>query len=564
VAAGVLQFRLAGAVVTNQEIAEKLLALAQLLAAKPKNLYKVKAYRRAAKTLQRLGESVEELVRSGADLRQFSGIGDAISGAIREIVQTGTLKQIDSLHSQVTPELATLSEYPLLDPQRVLRIYKKLQISSLDALKEELASGAILKTFGVRMEQHVRRAFAKDTEMLWYDADVLVTAVHKFLTDKCGVHRAKAVGSYRRKLEVVNDISFLIETDDFPSVVAKLEGYGGKAEVLSTRRDHALFKLSSGVLLDVRAAKRANWGLALIRTTGSDEHLRQLEEQAGDLQTAEASTEAAVYRNLRLSFIPPELREGHDEIAFATLGQIPALAASDIRGELHCHTTASDGANTIEEMATAARELGYEYIGISDHSQSLKIAGGLSVEDLWEQIRFIDELNERLDGIHLLKSAEVDILADGSLDYPDELLRELDYTVCSIHSRFGLGKTEQTERILRAMDNRYFNILGHATGRLLLKRPGYEIDVDRVIEHARQTKCYFEMNSSPDRLDLSAAHARLARQAGVKVAITTDAHSTREFRYLEFGVHQARRAGFDKASILNHADWDSLVKMLKR
>jgi len=233
----------------------------------------------------------------------------------------------------------------------------------------------------------------------------------------------------------------------------------------------------------------------------------------------------------------------------------------------HCgnaHSTSSDGANTIEEMMAAAQELGYDYIGISDHSQTLKIARGLSEEALWEQIRFIDNLNARLNGIRVLKSAEVDILIDGALDYPNDLLKELDYTICSIHSRFGQGKAEQTDRILRAMDNRYFNILGHATGRLLLKRPGYEIDVERIVEHARNNRCFFEINSSPDRLDLSADNARIARQAGVKVAITTDAHSTGEFAYLRYGIDQARRAGFPKTSILNHLPWPELERTLKR
>jgi DNA polymerase (family 10) len=272
-----------------------------------------------------------------------------------------------------------------------------------------------------------------------------------------------------------------------------------------------------------------------------------------------------VYRHLGLAFIPPELREGRDEIALAARQRIPGLVSTeDICGELHAHSTSSDGIHTIEEMAAAAKERGYQYIGISDHSQTLKIARGLSEEALWDQIRFIDKLNERLNGIRVLKSAEVDILADGSLDYSNELLKELDYTICSIHSRFGLGKADQTNRLLRAMDHQYFNILGHATGRLLLKRPGYEIDVEQVIEHARSRGCYFEINSSPDRLDLSAENARLARQAGVKVAITTDAHSIRDFGYLRFGVDQARRAGLTKESILNHLSWPELERILRR
>ena len=215
-------------------------------------------------------------------------------------------------------------------------------------------------------------------------------------------------------------------------------------------------------------------------------------------------------------------------------------------------------------MVEAARSHGYEYLGVTDHSQTLKIANGVSMEDLWQQIRFIDRLNEKLDDFRILKSSEVDILVDGALDYPDELLKELDYTVCSIHSRFGLGKTAQTERIMRAMDNRHFNILGHATGRLLLKRPGYEVDIERLILHARQNGCFFEINSSPDRLDLSAENAREALKAGVKFAISTDAHSTREFYNRRYGVDQARRAGIEKESIVNCLPWPELRGLFKR
>jgi DNA polymerase (family 10) len=215
-------------------------------------------------------------------------------------------------------------------------------------------------------------------------------------------------------------------------------------------------------------------------------------------------------------------------------------------------------------MAKAAQKIGYEYVGISDHSRSLKIAGGLSIEALKQQIRAIDKLNKTLKGIRVLKSAEVDILADGVLDYPDEILRELDYTVCSIHSRFGLGRKEQTERIMRAMDNRHFTILGHATGRLLLRRPGYEIDLPRLITHARQNGCFFELNCSPDRLDVSAESARLVRDAGIAIAISTDAHSTRELETIRYGLEQARRAGLEKSSVLNSRGLSEILKAFAR
>jgi DNA polymerase (family 10) len=236
----------------------------------------------------------------------------------------------------------------------------------------------------------------------------------------------------------------------------------------------------------------------------------------------------------------------------------------DIRGELHAHSTSSDGSDSIEKMAEAGRACGYEYIGITDHSQSLRIARGVSLDDLWKQIRFIDKLNNRLKGIRVLKSSEVDILADGSLDYPDEVLRELDYTVCSVHSRFGQDKRQQTERIMRAMDNRYFNILGHPTGRLLLKRPGYELDMERLIEHARKNGCFFEINSSPDRLDLSAENARMAAAAGVRIAVNTDSHSAQELALIRCGLDQARRAGLEKPAVLNGQPLQELQRLFRR
>jgi DNA polymerase (family 10) len=363
------------------------------------------------------------------------------------------------------------------------------------------------------------------------------------------VTRAAATGEYRRKLEVIGELSFLIQTADFPAVLSKVAQFGGRTEFLSSSEGRALVKLSSGIVLNLEAANKDKWGLALIASTGSEEHLTKLQAarpELNELATSKARclTEAAVYGKLGLQFIQPELREGNDEVELAAQGKLPALVSlRDIRGELHAHSTSSDGAHTVEQMAAAAQAKGYEYTGITDHSQSLKIARGVSENDLLAQIRFIDQLNGRLKGFRVLKSAEVDILADGSLDYSDELLKALDYTVCSIHSRFNLDKRQQTERILRAMDSRYFTILGHATGRLLLKRPGYEIDIERVIEHARKNGCFFEINSSPDRLDLSAENARLAREAGVLIAISTDAHSVREFDLIRCGIDQARRAG---------------------
>jgi DNA polymerase (family 10) len=554
---------------SNAEIADRLAGLAQLLSAQKENPYKVKAYQRAAARIRTLSESVEELVHQDADLTVYAGIGDAISHAVKEIVRTGTLGKLETLRSNASAELVGLSRYPRLDPKRVLRAYKKLGIATVDELRARLESGELERALGSRLAQHVRQGVTDTHAMLLYRAHDLRNAVEEYLLDVCKVRAAEPVGDYRRRVDIIEELSFLVEIADFAALVARLERYGGRTPLIASTETGATFALSSGVRLRIDQAARENWGLSLIKCTGSRAHLRKLAAVTGEWNIVRDLgpflTEMDFYAKFNLGFIEPELREGHDEVERAQRGTLPVLVTvKDIRGELHAHSTSSDGSNSIEQMAMAARDLGYQYIGITDHSQSLKIARGVAVEDLWKQIRFIDKLNSRLSGIRVLKSAEVDILADGTLDYPDELLKELDYTVCSVHSRFGLGKQEQTGRILRAMDNRYFNILGHATGRLLLKRPGYELDMDRIIHHARQNGCFFEINSSPDRLDLSAENARLAREAGVKIAISTDAHSTREFGTVRYGIDQARRAGLESPSVLNCLPWPSLEPLLRR
>jgi DNA polymerase (family 10) len=555
---------------SNAEIADRLASLAQLLSSQKENPYKIRAYQRAAASIRSLSESLDELVREGADLTQYAGIGEAIGSAIREIVTTGTLGKLEKLRAEASPAVASISRYPRLDPARVMRVYKKLGIASTDELRERLESGEIEARLGLRTAQHIRQGLTEAHAMLLYKADDLRAAIEQFLLGPCGVRRAEISGECRRRVEVVETIVFVVETDDFPALVLRLERYGGRTPLLSSGPDHALLALSSGVVLRIQLANPNDWGIHMIACTGSEAHLNKLTPVTGSLHSLKSTgapfpSEEAFYGQFGLSYIEPELREGHNEVERAAHGKLPVLVtARDIRGELHAHSDSSDGSDSIEDMAEAARARGYEYTGITDHSQSLKIARGVSVEDLWAQIRHIDTINARLRGFRILKSAEVDILADGSLDYSDDLLRELDYTVCSIHSRFALGRAEQTERILRAMDNRYFNILGHATGRLLLKRPGYEIDIDRVIAHARRNGCFFEINSSPDRLDLSADNARRAAAAGVMIAINTDSHGVGEFGLIRCGIDQARRAGLQPSDVLNCQPWETLERLFRR
>lgn len=553
---------------SNTEIADRLASLAQLLSAQKENPYKVRAYQRAAARIRQLPESLDEMVRNGEDLTQFAGVGEAIAGAVREIVSTGTLRKLESLRAVADPRLVGISQHPRLDPKRVMRIYKKLRISTIQELKERLESGDIERALGGRAAFHVRQGLTEIHAMLLYHADGLRVAIESFLIRRCGVRRAEVAGDYRRRVEIIEEIVFVVDTDDFGGTVAKMQHYGGSTPLLSSDNTGAVFALSSGILLKLRLAATENWGYHLAACTGSKSHLRKLASACGSLRLLRAGhyeSERALYRRHGLEFIPPELREGHDEVQKAKDRTLPKLVTVDnLRGELHAHSTSSDGSNSIDEMAEAARERGYEYIGITDHSQSLKIAGGVSISDLRTQIRLIDKLNGKLHGIRVLKSSEVDILADGSLDYPAEILKALDYTVCSIHSRFGLDRNAQTERLMRAMDNRYFNILGHATGRLLLKRPGYEIDVDRVIDHAHANGCFLEINSSPDRLDVSADTARRAAAAGVRIAVSTDAHSTGELDLIRCGLDQARRAGLEPSQVLNTEPWPTLQRLFSR
>lgn len=554
---------------SNAEIADRLSSLAQLLTVEKANPYKIRAYRRAAAVIRGLGESVDELVRSNEDLRVYPGIGEAINGAVREIVETGSLKTLEKLRSSVSPELVSLTDHPRLDPQRILRIYKKLKIYSIEALRSALDSGELDRTFGSRMAQHVRLGLVETETILLYHAHSIADSISQFLLTKAGAERVEAVGDYRRRVETIGRFDFLVQAPDFSNVVETMKRYGGGTSLIGATSAAATYSLPSGPLLCIESVSTSNWGLSMIRGTGSAAHLRKVSRAIGSLTllagTSSFSTEETFYKHFDMRFIPPELREGLDEASQARKGTLPELVTqADIQGDLHVHTVGSDGGNSVEEMASAAQKLGYEYVGITDHTPSLKIANGQSIENLRAQIRAIDKLNARLSRFRVLKSAEVDILADGALDLPDDILRELDYTVCSIHSRFAMNRQQQTERVLRAMDNRYFTILGHATGRLLLKRPGYELDFERIIEHAKNKGCFFELNSSPDRLDVSAENARLVRSAGVRIAISTDSHSTGEYRTIRYGIEQARRAGLEKADVINCQPLAVLFELFSR
>lgn len=548
---------------SNTEIAQRLVSYAHALQTKGDNPYKIRAYRRAAQTIRDLRQSIDALVRAGADVTRLPGIGKGIAAALREIVFTGTLGQMEMSLTAMPPEVAAVSEYPALDPKRAARVFKKFGIDTVAELKQKLDDGSIRTAFGPRMADHFRRAFRDSAVVLLDDADPLAAEIQRFLIARCGVTRAQLAGDVRRRVESITEIVFVVETADFPATLQRAQAFRGGIDLIETTARDATFQLPGSIMLTLHGATAANWGTAVVLATGSSAHVEDLERVGG--LARRARTEEDVYQTVGLSWVPPELREGRGEVAQAANGELPRLVElSDIRGDLHMHTTSSDGMDTIEAMAEGARARGYDYIGITDHSQSLKIARGVSIEHLWQQIRRIDKLNARLKGIRILKSAEVDILADGSLDYPDDLLAALDYTICSIHSRFALGKQQQTERVMRAMDHPAFTMLGHATGRLILHRSGYELDLPRIIAHAAARRCTFEINADPDRLDLTADNVRLVAAAGLKVAIGTDAHRVAGLDYMRCGIDVARRAGLGKKAILNTRTLAQLQRALRR
>jgi DNA polymerase (family X) len=390
------------AVLSNAEIADRLAGLAQMLSTQKENPYKVKAYHRAAARIRNLPDSLDEMVRHEEDLTRFSGIGAGIASAIREIVTTGTLAKLERLRGEATPAVAELVGHPRLDPKRVMRVYKKLNISSLAELRERLENGEIDKIFGSRMAQHIRQGLTETHAMLLYRADDLRELIEEFLLNACRVRRAEVAGDYRRRVEVIEELVFVIEADDFPKVIERMQRYGGRTPLIDAGADHASFALSSGLLLRLQRAADEDWGFHLVACTGSKTHLKKLTAATvplRELRSQSFTSEKTLYRRFGLQYIEPELREGYDEIEKAKMGTLPRLVtAKDIRGELHAHSLSSDGVDSIEDMAQAARERGYEYIGITDHSQSLKIAGGVSVGDLWQQIRHIDKLTEHCAG----------------------------------------------------------------------------------------------------------------------------------------------------------------------
>jgi len=566
--------------VQNAEIAVMFDQTADLLEIKGDNPFRVRAYRRAARTIEGLPQSVRGMLAAEADLSELPGIGKDLAGKIADIVKSGHFLLLDQLKKKLPGELGEMAALPGLGPKRIKLLYSKLKVRTLDDLRKVVLSGRLKrrKGFGAALENKLMEALKKPVvakrhrlTMAEAEAEALVA----YLRDG---GRVVVAGSYRRRRETVGDLDILVTSQHAAAACDKLAHYENVAEVLAHGPTRATVVLRSGLQVDLRAVKEASYGAALMYFTGSKAHNIALRGIANDRKwklneyglfsgkrRIAGATEDEVYERLGLQYIPPEMREDRGEIALAQAHKIPKLVSvPDIRGDLHVHSDWTDGTATIADMAEAARACGYEYMALTDHSRRQSMSHGLDPARVTRQIHEIDKINASMKGFTILKGIEVDILKDGTLDLPDATLEKLDVVVASVHSFFDLAREEQTERMIRAMRNPYVSILGHPTGRLIGTREPYEIDMDRVLSAAAELNCCVEINSEPDRLDLNDLHAHMAKSKGVKIAVSTDAHAVHAFKYIRFGIDQARRGWLTADEVINTRPLADLREVLKR
>ena len=568
----------------NAQIADTFERLADLLEVEGANPFRVRAYRNAARTIRGYAKSMADLLDQGEDLSQLPNIGDDLADKIKTIIDTGKLPALEEVEARTPAALSELMKIEGLGPKRVKTLYDELNIESLDDLKRAARSGKIreLEGFGRKTEQmikeRVERFTGEEQRTKLIDAEQIAGPLVNYLKQSNGVKGIVVAGSYRRRKETIGDLDILITARRDASVMDDFVNYDEVEEVISKGKTRSTVRLRSGMSVDLRVVPQASYGAALHYFTGSKAHniaVRKLGvikgykiNEYGVFKGGErigGKTEKAVYDKVGLPYIAPELRENRGELAAASKDELPELITlDDICGDLHCHTKASDGHHTLKQMAQSAAERGYEYLSINDHSKHVTVAHGLDKKRLLEQIKAIDKLNEKLYGIVVFKSIELDILEDGTLDLPDSVLKELDLTVCSVHYKFDLSRKKQTDRILRAMDNPYFNILGHPSGRLINEREPYEIDLQKLMEAARERGCVLELNAHPERLDLTDDACKMAKDMGAKVVISTDAHSTSDLDLMRFGIDQARRGWLEPKDVINTQCLSELRKLLQR
>ncbi len=576
----------------KNEVAAILDEIGTLLELQGENSFRCNAYHNGARAIEQLETKLSDLVAAGT-LKDVPGIGETLREKITTLVTTGKLPFYEELKQKTPPALVQMLRIQGMGPKKVKALYDQLGIDSLDKLKAACESGQVaeLKGFGAKTQAKILEgmAFLSQAgvgERVRLDQALpLARQIMEQLAKCPGVIRMELGGSLRRRRETIGDMDILVSTDDakpimdafvsFPQVL-QVTGHG------DTKSSTVLAGPTEGgkrvvMNADLRVVKDAQFPFALHYFTGGKEHNIQMRiraqerglklneyELAGDGKHIKCKDEADIFKYFGLDYIEPEMREQTGELEAAEKHQLPKLIElDDLQGTFHCHTTYSDGNATLEEMALAAKKLGFKYLGIGDHSQSLQVANGLTIDRVKKQHQEIDALNAKLKGIHIFKGTECDILADGSLDFPDEVLGWFDYVVASVHTHFNQSEEEITKRIIKAISHPRVTMLGHATGRLLLRREGYKVDLEAVLQAAAKHHTMVEINAHPMRLDIDWIHCKRAKALGVQLVINPDAHSTHDLEYVEYGVYVARRGWLEKENVFNTKSLAQITKELE-
>jgi DNA polymerase (family 10) len=555
----------------KKAVAQVLEQIAAFLELKNENPFRIRAFRTAARAVTGFPGDLRQSVEDGS-LASAKGVGPATLQIVRELVGTGRASMLEELREQIPAGLVEMLEISGLGVAKIRQIHEVLGIDSLPELEAAAHDGRLAKLprFGPRTSENILKAIAflrqATAFRLSHHAADEAEGLRAALERLPGVINAIIAGDVRRRSEVVKDLVIVLTAESPPAeLFRRLSQLPGVHEFAGQDERRLTLRFAGGASAQIVATTPVNAGAVLVQATGSEGHLRELAAYAADRgftlngaalwrgsQFVATPDEETFYQALGLSPIPPEIREGRGEVAAAAHGQLPQLVTqSDVKGFLHCHTSYSDGSNTVEELAVACRAAGYDYLGVTDHSQAAAYAGGLRPDDLARQADEIDGVNARLEGFRVLKGIEADILQDGRVDYDEQVLERLDFVIASVHSRFNMGEKDMTARILAAMDNPFLTIIGHPTGRLLLSRDPYPIDLDAVMEKAAATGVALEINADPHRLDLDWRVLRKAKESGVAISIGADAHSVAGIGYVEYGVAMARKGWLGPNDILN-------------
>jgi DNA polymerase (family X) len=582
-----------GSVVTAMDkdrVASVLDEIATLLELQGENPFRCQAYRNAARAVQQLEGNLVEIVSEGK-LKGTPGIGDTLHEKITILVTTGRLPFHDELKSKIPAGLVEMLRLPGVGPKKVKALFDQLGIENLQNLKQACDEGRVasLKGFGAKTQQKIVEGIAflgQSGQGIRLDqAEAVADNLLEGLRRCRDIIRMEVCGSLRRRKEVIRDIDLLASSKNAAPVMEHFGRLPGVSQIIGLGETKSSVVIDRGIQegrrlvinADLRVVSDQQFPFALNYFTGSKEHNVALRgraqdfglklneyELAGDKGPVRCKEESDVYRALKLDYVPPELREHTGEIEAAAQHQLPKIIQQDdLQGTFHCHSKWSDGAATIEEMARAAKSLGLKYLGIADHSQSLAVASGLSLERLQEQQAEIDSINRRLKGITLLKGTECDILPDGRLDYPDEVLRTFDFVVASVHTHFNQPAEEMTTRVVRAVSHPLVTMLGHATGRILLRREGYKMDMEAVLKAAAKHGTWIEINAYPARLEIDWLTCKRAKSLGIKLVINPDAHATEEIAFIRYGVDVARRGWLEKADVVNALPLDEVIQALQ-